>query len=619
MSDTDGSRLVFVKSLAAPEGFRSGEGTDDEIVVRELVQNALDAGGDTVGFHMVRIPVAEVPDINGYREAVKAIHPELQQTPVARAALERIDRALSAEMVNCLLCTDNGNGLLLDEYQRLLAEAMSAKVGEASVGKLGSVGVGHLTALDASDMRYVLYASRGGDGLMFGGQAMLASQLHEHDGEEVHRVRQGCLTATGCVDGFRGFKASPADPTSTPAWLKVPSASGTTVAILAYSSRDEEALSQAGDADLAHDPHLDRIFDAVAKHFMVALKDGRLRVNYSSDLRSSVSLDDEETRRRLEANRERRKANRRGYGSGARAWAAWETLTEGTAVPCDGGSLWYRLTPGKTSTVVVFRNGMRITDEAPRLRSHDFRGIKAFSAVLNAEGELATAIKECETDSHLEIKVSQAPGEYGKKTQMGLQHVQDILKNAVGELDIDEWVPDVLRIFDADDMPSNIEAAPPRPNRPQPDAPQPPLPQPGPEPGPAPPGPSPGPDPGPGPGPGPAPRPVVPQTWRPGSVKGVRRSLVPAGDTEAVVEWDFTGEIRRPSSIGVAVVVGSGSQPSDRRPAPDQPLLIRPHGGDDDEWVYELKVPASQGTIRVEVRDVPPGWEAVTAAVSRRA
>lgn len=99
----------------------------------------------------------------------------------------------------------------------------------------------------------------------------------------------------------------------------------------------------------------------------------------------------------------------------------------------------------------------------------------------------------------------------------------------------------------------------------------------------------------------------------------MRRSFVPVGDTEAVVEWDFTGEIRRPPSIGVAVVVGSGSQPSDRRPAPDRALLIRPHGRDDDEWAYELKVPASQGTIRVEVRDVPPGWEAVTAVVSRRA
>ena len=177
MSDNNEPRIVFVKNLAAPEGFRSGEGTDDEIVVRELVQNALDAGADTVDFRTVQIPVAQVPDIDGYRAAVEAIHPDLQQTPVARAALERIHRALDAETVTCLLCSDNGSGLQLDEYQRLLANAMSAKVGDASVGKLGSVGVGHLTALDASDMRYVLYASRGGDGPLFGGQTMLASQL----------------------------------------------------------------------------------------------------------------------------------------------------------------------------------------------------------------------------------------------------------------------------------------------------------------------------------------------------------------------------------------------------------------------------------------------------------
>ena len=61
MSETDGPRLVFVDRLATPEGFRSGEGTDDEIVVRELVQNALDAGADTVDFCTVRLPVAQVP------------------------------------------------------------------------------------------------------------------------------------------------------------------------------------------------------------------------------------------------------------------------------------------------------------------------------------------------------------------------------------------------------------------------------------------------------------------------------------------------------------------------------------------------------------------------------
>ena len=348
---------------------------------------------------------------------------------------------------------------------------------------------------------------------------------------------------------------------------------------------------------------------------MVALKQGKLSVTYSSELRNKVDLDEEEVRRRLEAESGRMRASRRNYGSGARAWAAWETLTEGKALPRDGGSLWYRLTPGNDTKVTVFRNGMRITDDALRLRSHDFRGIKAFSAVLDADGDLAAAIKECETDSHLEIKVQQAPEEFGTLTLQGLQAVQDALKEAVGELETDEWVPDVLRIFDAEQLPSKIEPAPPRRRPPQPESPQPPLPEPEPEPGSAPPGPGPGP----GPGPERAPRSVKPQAWRPGSVEGVRRSLVPVNGTEAVVEWDFTGESRRPSNVGVSVVVGSGSLPSDRRPAPDRALLIRPEGGDDDEWAEELKLPAAQGFIRVEVRDVPTGWEAVTAVVSRRA
>ena len=572
---------------------------------------------------MVRALPNSLPDIDGYREAVATIHLELQQTPVARAALERIDRALSGDSVTCLLCSDNGSGLTTGEYQRLLSEAMSGKVGAHGAGKLGSVGVGHLTALDASDLRYVLYASRSADGQVFGGQAMLASQLHQASnerGEDVHRVRQGCLTAERHIDGFRGYKASPADPASTPAsMLGALPERGTTVAIVAYNSRDEDRAAVGADGDLASDPHLDRIFNAVAKHFMVALTDRRLKVIYASWMRAQSGLDDEEVGRRLETNRGRRQANRRGYGSGAKAWAAWETLTKGTQVSIEDGSLWYRLTPGETTTVAVFRNGMRITDDAPRLRSQNFRGFRAFSAVLDADGDLALAIKECETDSHLEIKPAQAPGDYGKRATNGLQAVQDALKAAAGELDTDEWVPDVLRIFNDENAPKKVESAPPRPAAPQPDAPQPPLPTPGPEPGPAPPGPAPGP--GPGPTPGPEPKPytdVQPQTWRPGSTSGVRRTLVPVGDTQAVVEWEFADDRRKPASVGVAVVVGSGSQPSDRRPAPDEALPVRLEGGDDTEWVYELKVSASTGSARVDVRDAPPGWEAVTAIVSRR-
>ncbi len=616
MIDSNRSCLVFVESRDAQEGFRSGEGTDDEIVVRELIQNALDAGADKIDFRSIRIPITQVPDIDGYREAVGAIHTDLKKTPVARAALERIRKVLEAEIVNVLLCTDNGSGLRLNEYQRLLAEAMSAKVDDAGTGKLGSVGVGHMTALDASNLRYVLYASRGPEGPLFGGQAVLASQLLKIDGREMLRVRRGCLTTAEHVDDFRGWDASPANPMDTPEWLSVPPAQGTTVAILAYGSLDEEVASDE-DTDLISDPHMDRIFDAVAKNFMVALRQKRMNVTYSSEIRSDVVLDEQEIRRRLYANRDRRRASRRGYSSGARAWAAWETLTEGETLPCEGGSLWYRLTPGKTSTVVVFRNGMRITDDAPRLKSYDFKGVNAFSAVLDAESNLADAIKECETDSHLEIKISQAPGDSGELVKRELQAVQDVIKRAAGELQTDQWIPDVLRIFDAKNVPSRVETAPPRHRPLVPDSPQQPLPQPDSEPGSAPPGPAPGL--GPSTPTGDSPRPVRPRAWRPGNVQGVRRTLVPLNEKEVVIEWDFTGETRMPPAVGVAVVVGSGSQPSDRSPEPDSALQIRLSGDDDGEWAEELRVPADRRTISVEVRGAPSGWEAVTSVVSRRA
>ncbi len=470
MTDTDKPRLAFVENRSVPEGFRSGEGVNDEIVVRELVQNALDADATKVCFRIARIPVDELPDIEGYREAIAAINPDLKQTPIARAALESIQGALSVQTVTCLFCEDNGTGLSLREYRRLLAKSMSPKVGTDGAGKLGSVGAGHLTALDASDLRYVVYASSGEDGPIFGGQTMLAGQLLScADSGPLHRVGQGCLTSARHVANFRGFEAHPAEPASLPVWLQVPER-GTTVVILAYNSLDEPVSHAESRDNLASDPYLDRIFDAVAKHFMVALRQRRLEMVYQSDMRTEISLDETEVRRRLEAKKHqlRAKKGRRGYGSGANAWAAWETLTEGNAVQCKDSSLWWRYTPGKTTNITVFRNGMRITDDAPKLGSSDFSGFRAFNAVFDAAGELATVIKECETDSHLEINTAKAPGDAGKDAIAGLTEVQEILKGAVGEQPADEWIPDVLRIFDTRPDARDVEVAPLRPTPPPP-------------------------------------------------------------------------------------------------------------------------------------------------------
>lgn len=606
------SRLVFVEHLGTPEGFRSGEGTDDEIVVRELVQNALDAGASRVEFRQLVVPVDEIPDIDGYREAEEHIDPDLRKTPPAMSALQRIRRALDAGAVTCLLCTDNGDGLGNSDYRRLLSEAMSTKVDEQAAGKLGSVGVGHLTALYTSALRYVLYASNGPDGPLFGGQTTLATQKWSNSPrDQSHRARHGCLTAARHTRDFRGYEAHPADPGAVPVWLPVPADRGTTVAILGYGSLDDDGNQEE---DLVNDPNRDRIFDSVAKHFMVALHQDRLRIAYESDRHAQIELDPGEVGKRLKANSHRHRATRRCYGSGAKAWAAWQTLTDGTTVDTDFGLLRYRLTPGKTTSVTVFRNGMRITDAAPRLGSKDFPGLNSFNAVLDAQGALAKVIKDCETDSHLEIKTQSAPGDSGKRARTGLDNVRALLAEAVGEVDADEWTPELLRIFTSGGKATDVTPAPPRPPQHQQ---------------------------------GTLPTTTNAETsgdthgrthhnrgrrksakpscdtesgpWRAGNTTGIRRSLVPTAQSRAVVEWVIdTTELRRPSHVGVAVVVGSGSQPSDRRQVPDSALRIRPAGAGAEAWADEIRVPARDGRIEVEIEDAPQGWGAVTTVVSRR-
>ena len=227
LKPTPRARLAFVEEHGTPNGFRTGEGTTDEVVVRELVQNALDADATAVGFRTVQRPVEDIPAIADYRTAVEAIHPDAAATPTGQSALERINGALGAESVTCLLCADDGEGLSLSAYRRLVATAMSSKVGEEGRGKLGSVGVGHLTALDASAMRYVLYFSDGSAGPLFGGQALLATQKHPGpNGGTTHRTSQGCLTDEQRLDGFRGYEARPADPQSTPEWMSLPPGGG---------------------------------------------------------------------------------------------------------------------------------------------------------------------------------------------------------------------------------------------------------------------------------------------------------------------------------------------------------------------------------------------------------
>ena len=177
------SLLRFSQYYGAGKGFAAAnidrERVTDETVIRELVQNALDASkGDEVEVTVrcENVKLRSIPHIPDYRKAFAKAkkYRAGKGGPPEKNAIERIEKRLKASEIKVLVCIDNGKGIDNEALRALYGEADTTKVDRGR----GSVGVGHLTAFAASDLRYVLYAGRHTPDAFgeftFGGQVILA-------------------------------------------------------------------------------------------------------------------------------------------------------------------------------------------------------------------------------------------------------------------------------------------------------------------------------------------------------------------------------------------------------------------------------------------------------------
>ena len=508
-------------------------------VIRELIQNSLDAaveaGEDTaiVRFCVKGISRSDVPDLQGYEKAFKsavkfqgAVATPGQLADTAQEVVARIRRGLRElkdGKHHALTVIDNGIGLDDRRMHSILGNGASAKVDGT-----GSYGVGHLAAISTSDLRYVLYgAVQSGGKRIAAGNTVLASMPGKAkasgwlsaDGYLVASLLNG---SGGCFYEFLAGGSIPGPVESAIDDIEQDWGHGTVVMIPSFNHfRDQ--------------PHRlwEIVSTVVSRNFNVALFEGKLvvevddaEVRREQDGDTCRRLDDESLQVILDRQKEERRVPRADslFGglkiAGQTAYMTYEALSEGQVLPVDttcGSAEIHVLAPslGGRTRIDLYRNGMWVTHQIPRLEVSDFTDHEPFCAVLKVtrdSGELYRLVRKAEGPMHDKLDFKRLSPDERRQLRLAISEIAERIRATVPEKSDEGYVPDDYLVVSEGDSPAggtksfSFWGSPevvPRRTRPAAivveengggtvD--------PGPGPGPAPgPGPGPGPQPGPGP------------------------------------------------------------------------------------------------------------------------
>lgn len=446
------------------QGFTGvGVATFDDLrpaaVVRELIQNGLDAGREAearpsiVRFQLGEIHRESIPGIKSYRTALdKAIKTQREWSngelaSQARKAVDRIQEALDKEHIDVLTVLDNGVGLNEQRMNALLSDGLSVKEGNAT----GTYGNGHATAIPASDLRYVLYGGLTEKGKRIGaGHAVLASHVEEGkahvragDGFYIRDFRAGRGTlydyATG--NALPNFIADAVDD------IESSTGHGTAVIIPAFNNFLED------------DPLWEMVAHAASANFFVAIEEGELEV-VVEDLRLEGDgecrrLNKSTLPRVLEKYRDKRRA--KAFLNGRRAFEAHRAYRTGERhrIETSAGDIEIRLleAPSGTSRVDLCRNGMWITDDKNIPGFYQkFTEKVPFQAVLSLDArkgrDLHDLIRIAEGPLHDSIDIKRLPEQRHKDCRKALREIVDWILSNTPSVKSDAYVADDFLALD---------------------------------------------------------------------------------------------------------------------------------------------------------------------------
>ena len=497
-----------------PSGIAGFSDLRPAAVVRELIQNALDAATEAeeetaeIRFRLIRIKTAQIPGMVAYKKAFKsAIRTQKSSgggTLPSQAArvVDVMKRAMNQEEQDVLLVFDNGIGLDNEKLTALLSDGISNKGASA----MGTFGNGHTVAIPASDLRYVLYGGVTTSGDRIGaGHAVLASSNVK--GDPYPRSGDGFL-----VKGFKNGSFDFAMGNTLPDLIKKNlddieqhAGHGTVVVIPGFNNFKEDS------------PLLDMVFKAAACSFFQAIGERRLVVQFEDCLpgndKTPKHLDSSTLATVLEANKEEKRSI--AFLSGQKAFQGYEAYRNGTDLVYESslGKMRVRIQERDSGNprVDLCRNGMWITDDKhiPGFY-YKFQDRKPFHALLLLDsrtgGQLHELIRNAEGPLHDKLDVKQRlSGSEARQLRTELKRIREWLRSRVTEMKSDSYSPEDFLAIDFGEEGTTGDAKRSFWGNPTPVArrdsgqtygDQEPVP-----------GPSPGPNPGPGPSPNPTPSP----------------------------------------------------------------------------------------------------------------
>ena len=435
------AKLIFGPGYKADAFYKKEFAThvgDADAIVRELVQNALDAAQETKGnkaevsFRLAELPISQIPGLSRYRDGfakAKELRHELNPDDLGGDpdVIERIESALSRESMSVLFCRDNGSGLDADGLFRLLTEGNTSK----KTGG-GSQGVGHITAFASSDLRYVTYAGRRRTGAkvrdVVGGAAVLAA--HRIEGHDYGADGTWMLEGSSLIRKSEARFATRVPELLADELNKI-GASGTVVAILGFDQFRKGERSEA----------IERITQSIAVNFIAAIEHGDMMVRVTDDL-DPVTTQSLDRHTLADTIAQVGGGHRSGRFPPDQAKRAFETLSTGENVALDGypgaSARLRRLDPksGGRTRVQVFRGGMWITNRAPRLETGAFGDHKPFDAVVMlSEGRMYDLVRKSEGPLHLGIDRERLTAAEWKELAGNLSGIAEALKALAGQVD----------------------------------------------------------------------------------------------------------------------------------------------------------------------------------------